>query len=222
MTKTDMLYGDERLKTFINSLEPDTDPFLAELEKTALTAQIPIIRHEMISFLQLFLELKQPERILEIGTAVGFSALVMASFSAPECRITTIERDPERIARARENFSKSAQGNKITLIEGDAASVLHRLDKSFDLIFMDAAKGQYIHFLEDAKRLLAPGGVLISDNVLQEGDLLESRYLVERRNRTIYKRMREYLSALKQDPELVTSILPLADGVAVSVKRKEN
>ena len=216
------IYSDERMRTFINSLEPDTDPFLAGLEQEAVREGIPVIRHEMISFLRVFLEMKHPSRILEVGTAVGFSALVMAVFSGPECRITTIERDPERAGAARKNFTECAAGGKITLLEGDAEDILSRLDPSYDLIFMDAAKGQYIHFLDDVKRLLSPGGVLISDNVLQEGDLLESRFLVERRSRTIYKRMREYLYSLKHDPVFVTSIIPIADGAAVSVKRKEN
>ena len=216
------IYSDERMRTFINSLEPDTDPFLAGLEQEAVREGIPVIRHEMISFLRVFLEMKHPSRILEVGTAVGFSALVMAVFSGPECRITTIERDPERAGAARKNFTGCAAGGKITLLEGDAEDILSRLDPSYDLIFMDAAKGQYIHFLDDVKRLLSPGGVLISDNVLQEGDLLESRFLVERRSRTIYKRMREYLYSLKHDPVFVTSIIPIADGAAVSVKRKEN
>lgn len=216
------IYSDERMRTFINSLEPDTDPFLAGLEQEAVREGIPVIRHEMISFLRVFLEMKHPSRILEVGTAVGFSALVMAVFSGPECRITTIERDPERAGAARKNFTGCAAGGKVTLLEGDAEDILSRLDPSYDLIFMDAAKGQYIHFLDDVKRLLSPGGVLISDNVLQEGDLLESRFLVERRSRTIYKRMREYLYSLKHDPVFVTSIIPIADGAAVSVKRKEN
>ena len=136
-------------------------------------------------------------------------------------RIVTIEKYEKRIEEARKNFLRARVGEKITLMEGDADHILDTLShQHFDLIFMDAAKGQYIHWLPDVVRLLAPGGVLMSDNVLQEGELIESHYLVERRNRTIYKRMREYLYELKHHPQLMTSIIPLGDGVSLSVKEE--
>ena len=136
--------------------------------------------------------------------------------------MVTIEHDAGRAERARENFRRAGRSGQIRLLEGDAGILLPELSGEFDLIFMDAAKGQYIHWLPDILRLLAPGGVLLSDNVLQEGDLIESRYLVERRNRTIYKRMREYLYTLTHDPALSTSVLPLGDGAALTVKLTEN
>lgn len=217
----------ERLSAFINAFDTDRDPKLASLEKRSVSGGIPIIRHEMISFLQVILEIQKPGRILEVGTATGFSALVMASFAPDTCQITTIEKDEERIAAARKNFSEFQVRDRICLIPGDARDILERLSeasgsvRAYDLVFMDAAKAQYIHFLPLIKKLLAPGGLLVSDNVLQEGDLLESKYLISRRDRTIYKRMREYLFALKHDPDLTTSIIPIADGVALS-RMKDN
>ena len=209
---------DERLVTYIRSLDLPLSPFLEELRETAMEKGVPIIRPEMQSFLQIFLTLRKPGRILEIGTAVGFSALYMAEHTGPDCRITTIENYPVRIEEARKNFARHPMGERITLLEGDASQLLPQLEGPFDLVFMDAAKAQYIHFLPQVKRLLGPDGILISDNVLQDGDILESHYAVERRNRTIYKRMREYLYTLKHDPELVTSIIPIGDGAAVSVR----
>ena len=135
------------------------------------------------------------------------------------CRITTIENYEKRIPIARENFKRAGREEQIILIEGDAAEVLGRLEGEYDFIFMDAAKGQYIHYLPDVMRLLADGGCLVSDNVMQDGDVIESRFAVERRNRTIHARMREYLYELKHREDLVTSILPLGDGAAVSIKR---
>ncbi|MDD7220118.1 MAG: O-methyltransferase [Clostridia bacterium] len=210
----------ERMRTYINSLDMGNTPFLEELEEYAIRERVPVIRREMQSFLKMFLALKQPERILEVGTAIGFSTLLMCEYGPKNLEITTIENYEKRIPIARENFRKAGRQDQITLIQGDAGEVLGELDGTFDMIFMDAAKGQYIHWLNDVLRLMKKGSVLISDNVLQEGDIIESHYLVERRKRTIYKRMREYLYELKHNPSLVTSILPLGDGVAVSVKQE--
>lgn len=211
---------DERMRTYINSLDMGNTPFLEELEQTALRDRVPIIRREMQSFIKMFLALNQPKRILEVGTAVGFSTLLMCEYSQPEMHITTIENYEKRIPLAEENFKKAGREDQITFLKGDAGEILKNLEGSYDLIFMDAAKGQYIHWLPDVVRLLAPGGILMSDNVLQEGELIESHYLVERRNRTIYKRMRDYLFELKHHPQLTTSIIPLGDGVSVSVKEE--
>ena len=207
----------ERMTAYINSLDRGHTPFLEELERRAREERIPVIRREMQSFLKVFLMMQKPRKILEVGTAVGFSAVFMAVYGPEDCRITTIENYKKRIPAARENFRKSGCGERITLLEGDAGEVLKTLEEPFDFIFMDAAKGQYFHFLPEVLRLMRPGSVLISDNVLQDGDLIESRFAVERRNRTIYKRMREYLYALKHDERLETSILPLGDGITVSI-----
>lgn len=209
---------EERMRTYINSLDPGNTEFLEKLEKDALSSGVPIIRREMQSFIKVLLAVKKPKRILEVGTAIGFSTLLMCEYGLPDLEITTIENYEKRIPVAKENFLKAGRNRQITLLEGDAGKILKELEGEYDLIFMDAAKGQYIHWLEDVIRLLASEGILLSDNVLQEGELIESHYLVERRNRTIYKRMREYLYTLKHDKRLMTSILPLGDGAALSIK----
>ena len=211
---------DERIVTFINSLDTRNSELLETIESEARAADVPIIRREMQSFLKVLLMLKKPARVLEVGTAVGFSALLMSEYVPEESRITTIENYEKRIPVARENFRRAGKEDQITLIEGDAAEVLKTLDGSYDFIFMDAAKGQYIHYLPDILRLLPPGGCLVSDNVMQDGDVIESRFAVERRNRTIHARMREYLYELKHNEALTTSIVPLGDGVAVSIKNQ--
>ena len=213
---------DERIVTFINSLDTRNSEILETIEKEALASSVPIIRREMQSFLKTLLLIRKPMRILEVGTAVGFSALLMSEYAPEGCRITTIENYEKRIPVALENFRRAGKEEKITLIEGDAAEVLKTLEGPYDFIFMDAAKGQYIHYLPEVLRLLPEGGVLVSDNVMQDGEVIESRFAVERRNRTIHARMREYLYELKHNDALVTSIIPLGDGAAVSVKRSES
>ena len=208
------------MRTYINSLDRGNTPFLEELEQTALRDRVPVIRREMQSFIKTFLAMNQPGRILEVGTAIGFSTLLMCEYGREDLQIVTLENYDKRIPIARENFRRAGREDQITLLEGDAGELLKTLEGPFDMIFMDAAKGQYIHWLPDIRRLMTKGSVLISDNVLQEGDIIESHYLVERRKRTIYKRMREYLYELKHDPSFVTSILPLGDGVTVSVKQE--
>lgn len=209
---------DERFVTYINSLDTGNTPFLEELEKEAIDTYVPIIRKEMQTFLKWMLAVKRPMRILEVGTAIGFSALLMAEYNPVDGKITTIENYEKRIPIAKENFKKAGREEQITLLEGDAADWLKQLDGPFDFIFMDAAKGQYIHFMDDVIRLLALDGILVSDNVLQDGDIIESRYVVTRRNRTIHKRMRDYLYQLTHHPKLQTTVLPLGDGVTLSVK----
>lgn len=208
---------DERMITYINSLDTGNTPFLEELEQKAKEDFVPVIRREMQSFLKVLLAMKQPARILEVGTAVGFSALLMCEYNPAPCHITTIENYEKRIPLALENFRKAGREDCITLLQGDAADILKKLTGPFDLIFMDAAKGQYLHFLPQVLRLMKKSSILVSDNVLQDGDIIESRFVVERRNRTIHKRMREYLYQLKHRKELITCVLPLGDGVTVSV-----
>lgn len=210
----------ERMAAFIDSLDQGNTPWLDEIEREALEAQVPIIRKPMQSLLKFLLAYAKPKQILEVGTAVGFSALLMSEYGPADCHITTIEKYEKRIPVARENFKMAGAEDRITLMEGDAADILRELEGPYDMIFMDAAKGQYLHFMEDAMRLLAPGGLLISDNVLQDGDIVESRFAVTRRNRTIHARMREYLYELKHNPALETVILPVGDGVTLSLKKE--
>ena len=209
---------DERTRTFIHSLETENSQILETIEKEALDTFVPIIRKEMQSFLKVLLAIKKPKRILEVGTAIGFSAILMSEYAPEDCEITTIEKYEKRIPIALENFKRAGKEDKITLIEGDALEVLKGLDGEYDFIFMDAAKGQYIYYMPEVIRLLSKDGVLVSDNVLQDGDIIESRFAVERRNRTIHSRIREYLYELKHHELLETSIIPLGDGVALSTK----
>lgn len=212
---------DERMLTFIHSFDSDKPSYLNQLEKYSMETNVPIIRPQMQSLLRLLITWGRPMHILEVGTAIGFSALLMSEYAPKGCHITTIEKYEKRIPAAKENFEKAGKSDCITLLEGDAAELLPALkeDGIYDLIFMDAAKGQYINFLPDILRLLSPTGLLVSDNILQEGELIESKYAVIRRNRTIHNRMREYLYQLTHCEELETTILPIADGVTLSAKR---
>ena len=210
--------GQDRVTDYINSLGSGHGPLCDRIAREARAASVPIIRPETASVLQTMIAALRPMRILEVGTAVGYSALLMAQVMPEGARITTIEKYKPRADEAREHFETAGLAGRITLIEGDAGEVLKTISETFDLIFMDAAKGQYIQWLPRILRVLAPGGVLFSDNVLQDGDIIESRFAVERRNRTIHARMREYLFALTHSEELKTCVIPVGDGVAVSVR----
>ncbi|MDE6530917.1 MAG: O-methyltransferase [Lachnospiraceae bacterium] len=211
---------DDRMISFINSLDSGHSPLLAAIEKEAVTGNVPVIRKEMQGLLKFMVAAFAPEKILEVGTATGFSALLMWEASGKKCKITTIEKYEKRIPVARENLKRAGAESCIELIEGDADEVLDNLKGTYPMIFMDAAKGQYLHFLPKVTRLLADGGILITDNVLQEGDICESRYAVTRRNRTIHSRMREYLYQLTHSDVYETVLLNIGDGVALSVKHQ--
>lgn len=210
---------DERIASFINSFNSDYDDVITAIRKEAEEQGVPIIRREAGEFIRLLLRMKKPVNILEIGTAVGFSAIFMSRFIAEDGHITTIENYQPRIDKAKENIKLAGAEKKITLLEGDANEVLPTLSDQYDLIFMDAAKGQYGSFFKNAIPLLASEGILLCDNVLQDGDVLESRFAVTRRNRTIHARMREYLYELKHDERLDTAILNIGDGMSLSVKK---
>ena len=209
----------ERVVSYINSLDRGNSDICNTIEKEAIEDQVPIIRKEMGNLLKVLLELKQPQSILEVGTAVGYSSILMSENMPQNCRITTIENYEKRIPVAKNNFKRAGKEEVITLLEGDAMDILKELDGTYDFIFMDAAKGQYINFLPELLRLMPAGGLLISDNVLQEGDIVESRYGVTRRNRTIHTRMREYIYTLTHAEQLETSIVPIGDGITLSVKK---
>ena len=195
---------------------------MKDLKVENIKDNIPIIRKGSQRIIRFMLEMKKPLNILEVGTATGFSSVFMLEFLNKKAKITTIEKMEERAAKAEENFKKFDKNKCITLIKGDAADILSELagkDKTYDFIFMDAAKGQYINFFENIKKLLISGGILITDNMLQEGRLLDSRYTVVRRDRTIHRRMREYVNALLTDKEFETMLLESGDGMAVSIKK---
>lgn len=213
---------DERIGDYINSLKKELPPHLDELEKNALSEGVPIIRKETQTFLQFLLAMKKPHRVLEIGTAVGFSAILMSESVPEDCTITTIEKVEMRLVKARKNLALAPKASQITLIEGDALNVLKQLaevkDNSFDFIFLDAAKAQYMNFLPEIMKLLPLDGLLVTDNVLQDGTVAESRYSITRRDRTIHSRMRDYLYTITHMEELQTAILPVGDGVTVSTR----
>ncbi len=213
---------EERISALIRSYERPKNQLLSDIRKEAMETGVPVVRPETGQLLSFFTELTAPKRVLEVGTAVGYSALLMLSCMPKDGRITTIENYGPRIEKARENFRRSNEEARIDLLEGDAGEILKTLQGPYDLIFMDAAKAQYIVWLPEIKRLMKPGSVLISDNILQEGDILESRFAVERRNRTIHRRMREYLEAITGDESLSTMLLPTGDGAAVTVMKSKN
>ncbi|MCI9078467.1 MAG: O-methyltransferase [Lachnospiraceae bacterium] len=213
---------DERLSVYLNSLLWDIPGYLQETEKNALAGEVPVIKRSTQTLLAFLLRMAKPDAVLEIGTAIGFSAMLSSEYTSPGTVIDTIEKVPARIKNAKENFKKFNKEDRINLIEGDANKVLWQLvsqEKKYNFIFMDAAKGQYMNFVKPVYKLLVAGGILVTDNVLQDGDVIQSRYAVTRRDRTIHSRMREYLYYLSHSEEWDTIILPVGDGVAVSVKQ---
>lgn len=239
----------ERISAYINSLEEELPEYLDQLELRAIKDGVPIIRKEAQSLLRFLLEIKKPNQILEVGTAVGFSCSLLSEYMPIDCKITTIEKVPTRIAEAKKNLSKARRAEDILFFIGDAIDVLQVMNgnqelsiseiyypgkqesrydvktdekdefaKTYDFIFMDAAKGQYMNFLPEIMKLLGKDGILITDNVLQEGSIAESKYSITRRDRTIHTRMREYLYALTHMEELKTVVLPVGDGMTISTK----
>ena len=209
---------DERIVDYIHSLETRNSDILETIEQEALKERVPIIRKEMQSFLKVLL--KRPKRILEIGTAVAFSAILMSEYTEEDCIIDTIENYEKRIQKAKENIRCAGKEGRIHLLEGDAMEWMRKLSGPYDAIFVDAAKAQYLSYFTEVIRLLKKGGMLISDNVLQEGGIMESRFAVERRDRTIHSRMREYLYLIKHDKRLETAVVPIGDGASVSIKKE--
>lgn len=209
----------ERIVSYIHSLERSNGEVCDEIEEFAHQTNVPIIRKEMESFLRVLIEIKKPKRILELGTAIGYSAILMANTMSENCRITTIENYDKRIPIAKDNFKRAGVEKKVELLEGDALEILQKINEPYDFVFMDAAKAQYLVYLKEIMRLLPVDGILIADNVLQDGELVESRYAVERRNRTIHSRMREYLYEVKNMKELETTIIPIGDGITLSVRK---
>lgn len=211
-----------RLVEYLNSLETELPEHLAKLEAYAIEHEVPIIRKEAQSLLRFFLELAKPKRILEVGTAIGFSASLLCEYMPGDCHLTTIEKVPMRIVEAEKNLAALKRSKDVTFLTGDAEEVLKNLKEQgnqYDFVFMDAAKAQYMSFLAQILPMLPSGALLITDNVLQEGSIVESKYSITRRDRTIHMRMREYLYELKHNDALTTSIVAVGDGMALSVKR---
>ncbi len=233
---------DERVSSYLKTLEPELPDYLEELEKSAIKEEVPIIRKESQALLRFLLRMRRPARILEVGTAVGFSCMYMAEYMPKDARIATIEKVPMRLAPAKENLKNSPQAAQIALLTGEAEEVLAALEKGdapdnvyfpakeksawikesfskpYDFIFLDAAKGQYMYFLPHLLALLSSDGILVTDNVLQEGSITESKFTVVRRDRTIHKRMREYLYELTHQKGLNTVVLPVGDGMSVTTR----
>ncbi len=215
---------DERVVDYINSLAVEITPELLDLEKVALKDHVPIIKKDTQGLLKFMLALQQPRRILEVGTAIGYSALFMSEYTNENCSITTIEKVPMRLIEAKKNLSNQvfSKRGKIELREGEALLVLQDLvseKMSYDFIFLDAAKAQYMSFLPELMKLLDQRGILVTDNVLQDGTVTNSRYGITRRDRTIHSRMRDYLYTITHMEELETVILPVGDGVALSYRQ---
>jgi len=214
---------EERIVAYINSLAKELPAHLYELEKEAKKNKVPIIKKETQGLIRFLLKIQKPRHILEVGTAIGFSALFMSEYSPKDCKITTIEKVPIRLEEARKNLNQDRfpYRDKISLKEGEAEEILKGLVDSkekYDLIFLDAAKAQYMNFLPMLIDLLDKEGLLITDNVLQDGTVVNSRYGIVRRDRTIHTRMREYLYAITHMDELDTVILALGDGVSLSYR----
>ena len=209
---------EERMTAYIQSLEVPESEICGQMRKEALRDGVPIIRVETASLLRLLIQMHKPAKILEVGTAIGYSAILMSECMPKGSTITTIEKYEPRIPVAKAHIRQAGKEDCITLLEGDALEIMKQLDGTYDFIFMDAAKGQYIHFLPEVMRLLPIGGLLVSDNVLQDGYVVESRFAVTRRNRTIHSRMREYLYELKHHEELQTAVLSVGDGVTISYR----
>lgn len=206
-----------RITAFINSLAPDNPSFLEEIRDEAEDNHVPIIRRETESLIKTLVSLKKPESILEIGTAVGYSALIMSGAAPAGCSITTIEQNDKRWENAKDNFTKAGKKSIIRLIKGDALFEIEKLSGGFDMVFIDAAKGQYMEFWNKVLKVCRPGALIVTDNVLQDGTIVESRFLIEQRDRTVHTRMRDFLYHITHSPEVSTSIIPVGDGVAVSV-----
>jgi len=207
------------ITTYINSLDAGIPEWLESLRDEAQAQEVPVIRKEMEPFLNVLLNMCSPCSILEIGTGVGYSALFMCHcLAGKDFHITTIENYEPRLTQARKHF---AGNNNISLLEGDASGLVKNMSGSFDFIFLDGPKAQYTVMMPDLKRLLVPGGILLADNVLQDGELVMSRYAVPRRQRTIHERMREFLWNARHDPELDSSLISIGDGVLLCRKKTE-
>lgn len=213
-----MGFVDERLEEYVKNMQPMLDGEIGKLQAQAYEEGLPIIPNEVVRLMDVLLGLVKPKKILELGTAVGFSSIFMTGFLQDGGSITTIDRYPYMIERAKENFKRFNVEDKVNFIIGDAVEVIKELDDEYDVVFMDAAKGQYINILPDVIRLTRSGGLIIADDILQEGRVAKERLEVPRRQRTMHTRLNEFLNTISNDKRLVSSILTIGDGVAVMRK----
>lgn len=212
---------DDYINSYLRTIQPHYDGVLGEIEKESRDAQVPVIPHETARLLSVLLTMKKPKNILEVGTAVAFSSGLMSRYLQDGGTITTIDRYELMLKDARKNIARMGLEDTIKILEGDAADILPTLTGPYDIIFLDAAKGQYSAFLPHCLRLLPVGGLLIVDDVLQGGDIAKTRFSVPRRQRTIHKRLRNFLWDISHNDALESSIVPIGDGLAVCVKIKE-
>lgn len=207
-------------ENYIKSLITEDSDLLNEMEQFAKENSVPIVQKDTAKFLQFMVTVKRPKKILELGTAIGYSAILMCKYSGEDTKITSIERDDKMFSIAEENISKYGYDKNINLVKGECLEVMKSLDDKYDIIFMDAGKGHYNHFLPECLRLLKKDGIIIADNVLFRGMVANNDLLI-RRKITIVKRMRKYLEMVSSDPELITSIIPMGDGIAVTTRRNK-
>ncbi|MBP3337567.1 MAG: O-methyltransferase [Clostridia bacterium] len=206
---------EENVTTYINKTIKKNNPFLCELEKEARAEHIPVVHNEAGRFLAVLLSIIKPKKILEIGTAIGYSAILMHEACGGNVKITTIERDAEMIERAKKNLHTAGILKDVTILEGDAQDKIKEAEGDFDFVFIDAAKGQYMKFFEEVSKKVRPGSVIVTDNVLFMGKVAIPG-LPPRKHRTIVVNLREYLDMLCTRDDLDTSILPLGDGMAIT------
>ncbi len=212
------------INSYLSKILKYSDPLLNEMEEYAAKNHIPIVQPESARILSVICNISKPKRILEVGTAIGYSSIILSNSMHKNGIIDTIELDEDMAERAREYIVRAGLDRKIRILQGDAAEVLQCLSTPYDFIFLDAAKGQYIEFLPFCLRLLNPGGVFVTDNVLYKG-MVAKDGIVKHKHRTIIVNLREYLQSLCQNPDLNTSIVPVGDGIAICVKnedKKEN
>ncbi|MEF9918874.1 MAG: O-methyltransferase [Eubacterium sp.] len=208
------------IEDYIRGLLPEETSYLERLRLIAETNHVPIIFPEVRNYIEILIKAHNITSVFEIGTAVGYSAGVFAHAMGKKGRVVTVERDERMITQAKMNIAQMGYENRITILEGDAQEQASAQKGTFDMIFLDGGKGHYIHLLDDCLRLLNPGGLIVSDNVLYKG-MIATNELVIRRKITIVKRMRKYLESISNHPQLMTTILPLGDGLAVSYKKRE-
>lgn len=209
------------MESYIRGLIPERKGILKEIEDFARDNKVPIVQKETGKFLELMVQIKKPKKILELGTAIGFSSILMYEASQnKDTNIVTIERDEKMIQYAKSNIEKFNLQDHIKIEEGDCLEILEKIDDKFDLIFMDAGKGHYNHFLPHCLRLLKDDGVIVADNVLFRG-MVASKELVKRRKITIVKRMKTYLEMVNSSDDLLTSVIPMGDGIAVTTRRQK-